>query len=138
MFVLVAMLVAPVGCYDGERLVKRARNAAIRTRSEEVSLGYFRTTLPREANGGTPMEVELELFVTTKRYRVQQIERVIEAESARLRQKLLVAIRETTAEEIADPRLVGLRQRLLAVTKEIFVKPPIDSMGIRQIRFIPL
>jgi hypothetical protein len=126
------------GCYDSHRLIERARNAAIRARSEEVSLGYFRTCLPRDVNLGAPMEVEIELFVTTKRYRIPEIKQRIKSEMPRLRQGLLFAIRQTTAEEIADPRLTKLRERMWLVTKEVFVDPPIDSLGIRQVRFIPL
>lgn len=133
-----ALLVAPGGCYDSELLIERARNAAMRARLEEVPLGYFRTNLPREVNAGAPIEVELELFVTTKRYRIAGVERQLRHESCRLRQAMLAAIRQTTAAEMADPKLKALRERLAVVAKKFFVDPPIDGLGIRQVRFIPL
>lgn len=138
LLLVMAVVASTGGCYNAERLLERARNAAIRTRLEEVPLGHFRTCLPRSVNLGAPMEVELELFVTTKRYRVASIKRRIEVEAPRLRQGLLFAIRQITAEEIADPELTGLRERLWKVTQEVFVDPPVDSLGIRQVRFIPL
>lgn len=132
------LLAAPTGCYDAELLIERARNAAMRARLEEVPLGYFRTNLPREVNAGAPIEVELELFVTTKRYRIPGVKRQLRHESCRLRQAMLAAIRQTTAAEMADPKLKALRGRLAEVAKQVFVDPPIDGLGIRQVRFIPL
>src|SRR5690606_30693383 len=131
-----AMLGAPAGCYNGELLLERARNAAMRARQEEVPLGYFRTNLPRSVNAGAPIEIELELFVTTKRYRIPGVERQMRQEECRLRQELLAAIRQTTAAEMADPKLQALRERLMKVANVFFVKPPIDGLGIRQVRFI--
>lgn len=132
------LLLSPCGCYNGELLIERARNAAMRARLEEVPLGYFRTNLPREVNAGAPIEVELELFVTTRRYRIPGVERQKRNESPRLRQDLLTAIRQTTAAEMSDPQLTQLRARLTTVAKTYFVDPPIDGVGIRQMRFIPL
>jgi hypothetical protein len=133
-----ALLAAPGGCYNSELLVERARNAAMRARLEEVPLGYFRTNLPRDVNAGAPIEVELDLFVTTKRYRIPGVERQLRHEKCRLRQAMLAAIRLTTAAEMSDPQLTALRERLSGVAKQFFVDPPIDGLGIRQIRFIPL
>ena len=137
---LLAALVwaAPLGCYNSELLIERARNAAMRARQEEVPLGYFRTNLPRSVNAGAPIEIELELFVTTKRYRIPGVERQKRLEESRLRQELLAAIRQTTAAEMADPELTALRERMSRVAKGFFVDPPIDGLGIRQVRFIPL
>ena len=41
-------LFSAAGCYDGDALVQRVRDRSIRTRLEEVDLGEFRVTLPRD------------------------------------------------------------------------------------------
>lgn len=135
---LVIATVALSGCYNGEQIVERARNAAIRGRLEEVPLGYFRTTLPSNATELWRMEMEIELFLTAKRYRVDALQKALDGCEHRMRQDLLIAIRQTTAEEIADPKLTALRERLLNVTRAHVDKPPFHSLGIRQVRFIPL
>ncbi len=133
----VAMLAA-TGCYDRHSLIEEARNQAIRTRLDEVAIGYFRTTLPRSAVDETPIEVELDLFGTAVRHKIPRIEARIEQESYRLRQSILVAIRQTNAAEIADPNLTTFRERLLSVVQTELDGVPIESIGFRTVRFIPL
>jgi hypothetical protein len=132
------LAVANVGCYDSQRLVDEVRNRAIRSRLDEVSIGYFRTTLPRSAVSDAAMEVELNLFGTAVRYKIPKVEAQIEADAYRLRQAVLVAIRQTTAAEIADPNLTTFRERLLTVVRSELKEVPIESIGFREVRFIPL
>jgi hypothetical protein len=126
------------GCYDSKSLVEEVRNQAIRRRLDEVSIGYFRTTLPRSAVEETPIEVEVDLFGTAVRHKIPDIEKEIERESYRLRQALLVAIRQTTAAEIADPNLTTFRERLLGVVRAELTDVPVETIGFRTVRFIPL
>jgi len=132
------LLVAPAGCYDGQRLVDEVRNNAIRTRMEEVPIGYFRTTLPRHSIEATGMEVEIDLFGTAVRYKTPEVRQAIQREAYRLRQAILLAIRQITAEEIADPNLTSLRERLFDIVNAELGDTPIESLGIRHVRFIPL
>jgi hypothetical protein len=126
------------GCYDSKSLVDQVRNQAIRTRLEEVSLGQFRTTLPRFAVNDAPMEVVVDLFGTAVRHKIPEIEKLLAANEYRFRQAVLVAIRETTAEEIADPDLKTLRKRLFEVVNSELPDTPVEAVGFREIRFIPL
>lgn len=132
-----ACLAAP-GCYDGDKLVEQVRDTAIRTRLEEVELGAFRTTLPRDTLELSRLEVDLELFGTAVRYKIPEIEEKLEFNAHRLRQSMLVALRETTADETYEPDLERLRKRLLAVVNQYLDETPLKSLGIRHVRFIPL
>ena len=67
-----------------------------------------------------------------------ELEELIEKERYRLRQAIVIAIRQTTANEMADPNLVTFRERLTQVVNEVLEESPIESLGFRQIRFIPL
>lgn len=135
---IAATLVASVGCYDSSSLIDEVRNQAIRTRLDEVHIGYFRTTLPRSAMDDSPMEVELDLFGTAVRHRIPVVQASIEREGYRLRQAVLVAIRQTTAAEIADPDLVTFRERMLEVVNAELADTPVDTVGLRTVRFVPL
>ncbi len=126
------------GCYNDEQLVQEVRNNAIRARLEEVDLGHFRTTLPRDPNSSSRIEVDLELYGTTARYKVAELEEAIEAVQHRLRQALLQAIRQTTVEEMDDPNLKQLRQRLFKVTNAELGETPLNDVGLRLVRFIPM
>ncbi|MDA8746154.1 hypothetical protein N9N28_16130 [Rubripirellula amarantea] len=136
--VLALASVATIGCYDSKSLIEEVRNQAIRTRLDEVKLGYFRTTLPRSDADATAMEVEVELFGTAVRYKIPELEKVIERDGYRLRQALMVALRQTTQTEIADPNLTTFRERLLEVVNAELMETPIESLGFRTVRFIPL
>ena len=136
---LMALLLGAMsGCYNTDSLVDEVRNQAIRTRLEEFDLGYYRTTLPRYAVDGTPMEVEVEMFGTAARYKVPEVQEQITKEEYRLRQAVVVAIRQTNANEIADPDLITFRERLMTVVKQALPDAPIESLGFRTVRFIPL
>jgi len=135
---LALVCLATAGCYDGDKLVEQVRDTAIRTRLEEVEVGAFRTTLPRDTLELTRLEVDIELFGTAVRYKIPDIEEKLEFNAHRLRQSMLVALRETTADETYDPDLVSLRGRLLIVVNEYLDETPFQSLGIRHVRFIPL
>lgn len=126
------------GCYDGDKLVAQVRDKAIRTRLEEVPLGSFRTTLPRDTVEITRMEVDIELFGTALRYKIPDIEEAIERDNHRLRRAVITSLRETTAEEIKDPSLTSLRARLTEVVNQQLADTPVKTLGIRHVRFIPL
>ncbi len=126
------------GCYDEKRLVEEVRKKAIRSRLEEVDLGSFRTTLPRDILTAARIEVELELFGTEVRYKIPEIKKGVDEQGHRLRQAVLVAIRQMTPEEMDDPGLGELRQRLLHVVNSELSETPVKELGIRKVRFIPL
>lgn len=127
-----------VGCYDRQSLLDAAHNRAIRTRLEEVKLGHFRTTLPRTEMDPTPIEIEADLFGTVVRYKMPQVEQALKNNDYRLRHAVLVALRQTTAAEIADPNLVAFRERLHEVVNGVLSETPVESLGLRTVRFIPL
>lgn len=131
-------LLSVAGCYDSQSLLEEARNQAIRTRLDEVNIGYFRTTLPRSAVDDSPMEVEVDLFGTGIRYKLPEIEATLEQNEYRLRQAVLVALRQTTSAEVADPNLTTFRERLLLVVNQELGETPVESIGFRTVRFIPL
>ncbi|WP_425396524.1 hypothetical protein [Aeoliella sp.] len=131
-------LLAASGCYNSKKLLEEARNQAIRTRLDEVQLGEFRTTLPRPDADSSPMEVVVDLFGTVPRYKIPEVSQVIERDDYRVRQAVIIALRKTTAAEIADPRLTTFRERLLTVVNAELGETKLESLGFRTVRFIPL
>lgn len=132
--ILVAALLACPGCYDGKALIQRVRSAALRNRLEEVDLGTFRTTMPRDPATNAFAEVELHVFGTTPRYRVQSIEKQLGSDDYRLRHETLVAVRNSTLDDLAEPDLEKIRQRIEQVVNHILDDAPIKSIGFYDVR----
>ena len=93
------------GCYDGEALVKQAQSTALNTSLAEVDLGTYRTTLPRDPNTGRYIELELHIFGTVPRSRLSEVKKQLKADEYRVRHETLTAVRSSTREELADPKL---------------------------------
>jgi hypothetical protein len=130
---LAAVLVSP-GCYDGKVIIERVRSAALRNRLDEVDLGAFRTTMPRDPTTNALAEIEIHIFGTAPRYRVESIEKQLEGDDYWFRHETLLAVRNASLEELAEPDLTKLRQRIEQVANHILDDAPIKSIGFYDVR----
>ena len=124
------------GCYDSRALLDQVRTDALRSQLHEVDLGLYRTTMPRDQATSTLTEIELRLFGTVPQYRIPAIEKQLKTDGYRLRYDTLVAIRETTSEELAEPDLKQLRARLTQVANNVLEDAPIKSIGVEKFRIV--
>jgi hypothetical protein len=124
------------GCIDSQALVEQVRSDALRSLTHEVDLGSYRTTMPRDRESNTFTELRLHLFGTVPQYRIPAIEQQLKADGYRLRADTLVAIRQTTSEELAEPNLGHLRSRLMKVANGVLTDAPIQSIGVEKIRIV--
>lgn len=133
-----ACVAAPLltGCYDPQGLVERVRNDAIRTRIEEVDLGKFVITMPRDLGPEGMTEVSFHAFGATARYKREETEELLAEREFLVRHAILLAVRESTPEDFGDPDLANLRQRLLAATNDTLEESPLESVGFYDIRFV--
>ncbi|MEN1679539.1 MAG: hypothetical protein AAGJ46_08090 [Planctomycetota bacterium] len=134
LFALVAGL-SSTGCYSGSTLVERVRNDAMRNRLEELELGTYSLTMPRDPATTETVEIELRLFGTLARYRVDEVEKQLEEKDYLLRHATLMAIRKSLDDDFADPDLAALRGRLLAATNALLDEPSVQKVGFHMIRF---
>jgi hypothetical protein len=124
------------GCYDGEQLVELARSEAIRTRLEEIDLGTYRTTVPRDPETALVAELEFRIFANAPRYRIPAIKEALAEHGFRLRYETLAAVRQATPEELAEPNLVELRRRISDVTGNVLKDTGIQSIGFADLRLL--
>jgi hypothetical protein len=117
------------GCYDSDALIQRARSTALNTRLAEVDLGSFHTTLPRDPDAISLTELKLHIFGTIPRYRVPDVEKKLKAEAHRLRYEMLAAVRKSAPDELAEPSLGRLRQRIESVVNSILEEAPVKTIG---------
>ncbi len=135
--VVSCVALAMPGCYNSDQMIERARNSELATRLEEVDLGTYRVTLPLDETTGARTELVLRLVGTARRYRIGDIEQRIESQRFLLRQRTITAARQTAPEELADPQMTALRERLFAVTNEVLAEHSIDALAIAELLIIP-
>ncbi|MEO1497444.1 MAG: hypothetical protein AAFV43_09870 [Planctomycetota bacterium] len=123
------------GCYSGEQLIEQARNRAIRTRLDEVKLGTFRVTLPPE-DGGDMSEIDITVYGEAARYRVADLEEELAEKAPLLGDLTTRALRDVAHNELTDPNLKKLRQRLLSTVNGVLEGEPIKSIGFHEVRFM--
>lgn len=128
-------LLAP-GCYEPEAMIERVRNDAIKTRLEEIDLGLFHVTLPLDQRNNEMTEVFLHVFGTSVRYRIDTIKKKLTEEEHLLKQSILVALRETTNEDYAEPRLLKLRSRIIQAVNGVLGDTPVERVGFYDIKLV--
>jgi hypothetical protein len=133
--ILVSVLVSCAGCYDGATLVEMARAEAIQSEMDEIDLGAYQTTLPRDPMTAVVTEIQFQIFGNAPRYRSEQVKEQLKSEGYRLRYATLTAVRQAAAEEFAEPDLTTLRRRLKDVANEVFDDAPISSIGFEKLSF---
>jgi phage-related protein len=131
-----ALGAASLGCVDGDKLVARVRNNAIRTRIDEVELGSYKVTLPRNFPTGEMTEVEVRLYGETLRYKINEIEDELKQKAPVFEDHTLKVLRETTRQELADPDLTRLRARLLESMNATLTGAPLTALGFYEVRFL--
>lgn len=124
------------GCYDGDTLVQRVRDRSIRTRLEEIDLGTFRATLPRDEVSSEVTEIDLHLFGEMPRHKIDQVEDQLEEKAFLLHDKTLAALRELDREDLTHPDLPELREKMLLTVNGVLDEPLIEAIGIHDLRFI--
>lgn len=133
---LTAFALLTGGCYDSKALVEQVRTDALRSQMHELDLGLYHTTMPRDPATNTITEIELQLFGTVPQYKIPAIEKQLKADGYKLRSDTLVAIRQTTNEELTEANFGKLRARLLQVANNVLKEAPIKSIGVEQIRIV--
>lgn len=121
------------GCYDGDALVTQAHSAALSTRLAEVDLGSFHTSLPRDPKSGSVTELSLHIFGNVPHYRVAAIERQLRIDEYRLRHETIAAVRATSSDELADPSLKSLRERIERIVNGILEEAPVETIGFYEV-----
>lgn len=127
--------IALTGCYNSEQLIAKTRNRAIRTRIDEVELGAFRVTLPRDDASGEMTEITVRLFGESERYKINEIEADLANRGPQIEDSAIRTLRETPREDLAEPDLRKLRSRLLAAINEELTEAPLRAIGFYEVRF---
>lgn len=132
----ICLLLACSGCYNAQSILDRVRNDAIRTRLEELELGEFRVTLPRDPHNNEMTEVVLYPFGTSVRYRIEVIEAKLNEHDHIYRQRVLVEVRKLDDRDLADPDLKKVRTVLLESINSVLGDTPLEEIGFYDILLV--
>lgn len=121
------------GCYNGEEMVKQAQSVALSTRLAEIDLGKYQTTLPRDPVTNHFTTLDIHLFGTVPRYQLEAVTKQLKAEEFRVRSETLMAVRESTRDELAEPNYAQLRARLEKVINGVLTDAPLKEVGFYQL-----
>jgi hypothetical protein len=128
-----ALLVLCGGCYNGEEMVKQAQSVALSTRLAEIDLGKYQTTLPRDPVTNHFTSLDIHLFGTVPRYQLDAVSKQLKSEEFRVRSETLVAVRQSTREELTEPNYAQLRARLEKVINGVLTDAPLKEVGFYQL-----
>lgn len=127
--VLLLALLPVAGCYDGEALVVQAKIEASHGMREEVDLGKYYVTLPRRADKSTTVSLDIHVFTSVPAADVAKLEEQLEKNMHRLRHDTILTLRQAASEELVDPALAALRERVANVARQTLTAVSIDTIG---------
>lgn len=124
------------GCYSSAELLQRVRNDAMKNRVEEIDLGRFSITMPRDQTLAETLEIDMHVFGTIARYKREAVELQLAEDEHLFRHRTLMAIRDTTAEDFTDPDLEEFRKKILTAANSVLEEPTIKQIGFHEVRFM--
>ncbi len=124
------------GCYNGDAMIEQARSTAMDTRLAEIDLGSYATSLPRDRDTNSVVELRFRIFGTVRRYKVPDVESQLAADGFRIRHAALAAVRQATPEELTEPDFTQLRARIETVVNSILSDAPVKTIGFYEMRLV--
>jgi hypothetical protein len=131
LFYLSLLLLTLGGCYDGQALVARISQRVADDQRAEIDLGVYQVTLPRGPSEPVATTIKLEVVATVHRQNASQIKRQLHAVRTHLRHATILALRQSPPEDLLEPRLTKLHERIEGATEEHLTAAPIESIAFR-------
>ena len=119
------------GCYDGQAMIERITQRVSDDHREEIDLGSYQVTLPRLSDDAVATTVRLELVATSHRQLADKFKRQLEDVRPHLRHATILTLRACRREELLEPDLAMLHERIETTTEKFLTAAPIDSIDFR-------
>ena len=126
---LLVSLVCNVGCFDADVMIEERRKNAKLARLEEIDLGKFRVALPHGHEFNQTAELRFHVFGQVANRDLDMVDEALKNNGPEIKDRLLVAARMQTKEQLEDPQLTALRESIAAVVNESVVGNPVKSVG---------
>ena len=132
---LAVSLSSQLGCFNAEAMIESRRLTAIRARLQEVDLGQYQVTMPVGTWHDATTELDFHIFGKVATRETNTVQEVLETVRPEIRDQLLKVTRELSAEELEDPKLTSLRERIAAVINGFLEEELVQSVGFYHFRY---
>ncbi|MCA9257933.1 MAG: hypothetical protein KDA61_01980 [Planctomycetales bacterium] len=133
---LATATVTLTGCFDGDALVQERRKQAMLQQLEEIDLGNFRVVLPRQPGESRGGVLSFHAFGQIANKDRDAVTEQLESESPVLKHRMLMALREIEAQDLYEPRLTAVRERVADVVNASLDGALVQGVGFYEFSFL--
>jgi len=133
-WMLVSLSLVIAGCSgDAEATAPSEEDVLVdNTTAVEVDLGEFSVTIP-ESGSNSSFVLDFSLYGMADGEFEGTIEEHLEDTEKRVRNKIVIAVRKLTREQLLDPTLAGVKTPIRDAVNEVLGDMPLTSVGFRSI-----
>ncbi|UUO06026.1 hypothetical protein M4951_22030 [Blastopirellula sp. J2-11] len=128
-------LLVALGCGEVPMQFRDVENLPKPTDPAEFDLGSFDITIPQDKTNSTIM-LDFHAYVIMPKYQVEQFQTEFDQKQRRVRNGIILKIREFTRSQLNEPELESVRGAIAAGVGDVITEPAINSVGFYHIRFL--
>jgi len=119
------------GCYRSEELIEQAKQRISLDRTVEIAIGSYQVTLPHAHDGNVAQTVAIELSATVPSREQSKVQRQLAEVEPRLRDAMIVTLRNTDTRELLEPGLSSLHSRVKSTVDKFITAGDIQRLSFR-------
>jgi hypothetical protein len=105
---------------------------------DEIDIGKFRITLPREPGAPGGGVVEFHAFGQVARRDYDEVAAALKLNEPELRYKVLLLVRDITRKDLDEPKLQNLRDNIAKIANSGLEERLVKNVGFYSFTFTPL
>ncbi|MFI4877088.1 MAG: hypothetical protein ACIALR_17170 [Blastopirellula sp. JB062] len=136
--ILIAVLCglsAALGCGEVPSQFRDVENLPKPTDPAEFDLGEFDITIPQDKTNSTIM-LDFHAYAIMPKYQLELFQTEFDAKRRRLRNDVILGIREFSRSQLNEPELDSVRKAISAAIGESIDEPKIENVGFYHFRFL--
>lgn len=133
--VAICWLLTLLGCGEVPIQFRDVENLPKPTDPAEFDLGSFDITIPQDNTNSTIM-LDFHAYVIMPKYQLEPFQAEFEQKQHRIRNGIILNIREFTRSQLNEPELESVRTAIAAGVGDAITEPKIDAVGFYHFRFL--
>lgn len=135
MIAALCWLLVALGCGEVPMQFRDVENLPKPTDPAEFDLGTFDITIPQDKTNSTIM-LDFHAYVIMPKYQLEQFEAEFALKQRRVRNGIILKIREFTRTQLNEPELESVRGAIATGVGDAIAEPKIDAVGFHHFRFL--
>ncbi|TWT33124.1 hypothetical protein [Blastopirellula retiformator] len=131
----ICWLLAATGCGEVPIQFRDVENLPKPTDPAEFDLGSFDITIPQDKTNSTIM-LDFHAYVIMPKYELEAFEAEFADKQHRLRNGIILRIREFTRSQLNEPELESVRNAIAQGVSEAIPEPKTNAVGFYHFRFL--